>query len=287
MQRSVDKLVRSLVATSRSSTTVARRTVPAAVLKRNYLLPVGDVKFIATEERGKVDTPKWRFCYSCRGRPISPWHSIPLFTDPYERKLCHMVLEMPRGTDNKIGVNQKEEWNNLKQEVRDGKLVTITHGKLPWNYGSLPQTWCDPRDLHWETRALGDDGLLDVIEIGTKTPKRGAILTVKPLGCFALVNQGKTDWKIIALDVNDPKANDVNDITDVEAHFPGLLASIHEWYRIYTIADGKEPNRYGFQGRPLDRDEAYQVIGQSNVNWSKLFVKDGRSLHENRFSLAQ
>lgn len=198
-----------------------------------------------------------------------------------------MVLEMPRGTSEKIGVNQKEEWNNLKQEVRDAKLVTITHGKLPWNYGSLPQTWCDPRDLHWETRALGDDGLLDVIEIGAKTPKRGAIITVKPLGCFALVNQGKTDWKIIAIDINDPKAANVNDIEDVEPNFPGLLEEIREWYRIYTIADGKEPNRYGFQGRALERDEAYQVIGQCNVNWSKLFVKDGRSLHENRFSLAQ
>jgi len=258
-----------------------------AVLKRNYLLPVGDVKFIATEERGKFDTPKWKFCYSCRGKPISPWHSIPLFTDPYERKICHFVLEMPRGTSEKIGVNQKEEWNNLKHEVKDGKLVTITHGKLPWNYGSLPQTWQDPRDTHWETRCPGDDGLLDCIEIGAKTPKRGAVVTVKPLGCFALVNEGKTDWKIVAIDVNDPKAKDLNDIDDVEKVFPGLLEQIREWYKVYKVADGKEPNRYGFGGRALDQGEAYQVIGQCNVNWSKLFVKDGRSLHENRFSLAQ
>lgn len=26
-------------------------------------------------------------------------------------------------TSDKIGINQKEEWNNLKQEVKDGKLV--------------------------------------------------------------------------------------------------------------------------------------------------------------------
>jgi len=221
MHRSVDRLVVGPLASSAVRTALARRSLAAsvgAVLKRNYLLPVGDVKFIATEERGKVDTPKWRFCYSCRGRPISPWHSIPLFTDPYERKICHFVLEMPRGTSDKIGVHQKEEWNNLKQEVREAKLVTLPT-KLKWNYGSLPQTWADPRDVHWETRAPGDDGLLDCIEIGAKTPKRGAIVTVKPLGCLALVCEGKTDWKIIAIDVNDPKAKDVNDIGDVDTAF--------------------------------------------------------------------
>ena len=26
-------------------------------------------------------------------------------------------------TSDKIGVNQKEEWNNLKQEIKDGKIV--------------------------------------------------------------------------------------------------------------------------------------------------------------------
>ncbi len=69
--------------------------------------------------------------------------------------------------------------------------------------------------------------------------------------------------------MNDPKAKDVNgkksqlysekpiflyvDIADVEVHFPGLLTEIREWYRDYRVVDGKEPNRYGFGGRPLDR----------------------------------
>jgi len=265
----------------------ARRSAAATlggVFKRDYVLPVGDVKFIATEERGKVETHKWRFCYSCRGKPISPWHSIPLFTDPYERKICHMVLEMPRGSVHKIGIHQKEEWNNMKHDIKDGKVVTINHGPIPWNYGSLPQTWQDPRDVHWETRAPGDDGILDVIELGSKTPKRGAILTVKPLGALALVNEGKTDWKILTIDINDPMAKEWNDIEHVPEK---LINEIREWYRVYKVVDGKEPNRYGFGGRPLNQEETYHVIGQSNVNWSKLFVKDGRSLHENRFSLAQ
>jgi len=112
-------------------------------------------------------------------------------------------------------------------------------------------------------------------------------VTVKPLGCLALINEGKTDWKIIAIDINDPKAKDCNDIGDVDTVFPGLLDQIREWYKVYKVVDGKEPNKYGFGGRALDQHEAYHVIGQCNVNWSKLFVKDGRNLYEHRFSLAQ
>jgi len=69
--------------------------------------------------------------------------------------------------------------------------------------------------------------------------------------------------------------------------FPGLLDEIREFYKTYKVAEGKDNNKFGFGGRVLDQHEAYHVIGQANVNWSKLFVKDGRSLHENRFSLAQ
>jgi inorganic pyrophosphatase len=255
--------------------------------KRHYLLPPGDVKFIATEERGKFDSHKWKFCYSCRGKPISPWHSIPLFTDPYERKICHFVLEMPRGTQEKIGISQKEEWNNLKHEVKDQKLVTLTHGKIPWNYGSLPQTWQDPRDSHWESRAPGDDGLLDFIDIGAKTPKRGAVYTVKPLGCLLVVNEGKTDWKIVGIAMDDPKAAELNDIDDVDKVYPGLLDQIREWYRVYKVADGKEPNKLGFNGRFLDQEQTYLAIGQCWIHWNRLFGREGRSLYEHRFSLAQ
>jgi len=41
-------------------------------------------------------------------------------------------------------------------------------------------------------------------------------LQVKPLGVLAMIDDGELDWKIIAIDVNDPKASSVNDIEDVE-----------------------------------------------------------------------
>lgn len=43
------------------------------------------------------------------------------------------------------------------------------------------------------------------------------------LGTLALIDEGETDWKLIAIDVTDPLADKMNNIGDVEKYFPGLL----------------------------------------------------------------
>ena len=39
--------------------------------------------------------------------------------------------------------------------------------------------------------------------------------------------QGETDWKVIAIDVTDPLAENLNDIHDVEKLMPGFLKVTH------------------------------------------------------------
>lgn len=39
-----------------------------------------------------------------------------------------------------------------------------------------------------------------------KVLSRGEVIRVKILGILALIDQGETDWKIIAINVNDPEA---------------------------------------------------------------------------------
>ncbi|KHJ77421.1 putative inorganic diphosphatase, partial [Oesophagostomum dentatum] len=62
--------------------------------------------------------------------------------------------------------------------------------------------------------------------IGSKVQKRGAVIQVKVLGVVALIDEGETDWKLISIDVTDPLADQMNNIGDVEKHFPGLLKVI-------------------------------------------------------------
>lgn len=51
-------------------------------------------------------------------------------------------------------------------------------------------------------------------------PKIGEVLKVKPLAVLAMIDEGELDWKVIAISIDDPKAHLVNDVGDVDQHFP-------------------------------------------------------------------
>lgn len=48
---------------------------------------------------------------------------------------------------------------------------------------------------------------------------------MKPLGALVVIDQGETDWKVIAVDITDPIASMLRDIDDVERCLPGFLDS--------------------------------------------------------------
>ena len=47
-------------------------------------------------------------------------------------------------------------------------------------------------------RVQGDNDPLDVVEIGTTQLTPGAVVKVKVLGVFAMIDDGETDWKVRA-----------------------------------------------------------------------------------------
>lgn len=134
-------------------------------------------------------------------------------------------------------ISLAESLNPIKQDVKKGKLRYVAncfphHGYI-WNYGALPQTWENPEHTDPSTGCKGDNDPIDVLEIGSRVAKRGEVLQVKILGVVALIDEGETDWKVITIDVNDPKAAQLNDIGDVEKVFPGLLRATVEWFKVW------------------------------------------------------
>lgn len=59
-----------------------------------------------------------------------------------------------------------------------------------------------------------------MVEIGDRQGKIGEVMKVKPLGVLAMIDEGELDWKVVAISIDDPKAELVNDVADVEKHFP-------------------------------------------------------------------
>merc|ERR1719362_1177151 len=131
-----------------------------------------------------------------------------------------MVVEVPRWTNAKMEIDLKSALNPIKQDVKKGKLRYVAncfphHGYI-WNYGAIPQTWEDPTHTDPSTNCKGDNDPIDVCEIGSTIHPRGTVLKVKVLGVFAMIDEGETDGKVMAIDVNDPLAENLNDIQDVD-----------------------------------------------------------------------
>ncbi|ESO93388.1 hypothetical protein LOTGIDRAFT_190068 [Lottia gigantea] len=230
----------------------------------------------SVEQRGQSNSLNYRlFFKDQKGKIVSPWHDIPLRV-PGTDNVFNMIVEIPRWTNAKMEICKEEKLNPIKQDIKKGNLRFVKnifphHGYI-WNYGALPQTFEDPTWMtesdHGKTK--GDQDPLDVCEIGSKVHARASVIQVKVLGVMLLVDEGETDWKIIAIDVNDPKADMVNDIGDVKKVFPGLLSATHEWFKYYKVPDGKPENIFGWNGEAKNKAKALEEIQCAHVQWTKL-----------------
>ena len=109
-------------------------------------------------------------------------------------------------------------------------------------------------------------------EIGQRVHARGAVIQVKVLGTLAMIDEGETDWKILAIDVNDPLAEKLNDVGDIETHMPGFLAATVEWFKIYKMPDGKPANEFAFNAEPKDKAFALNIVKELNQQWQKMMA---------------
>lgn len=246
-----------------------------------------------TEERGRPNSPDYRIYFkTSEGRCISPFHDIPLFVDteqqdndvPAKRTrksdtemFFNMIVEVPRWSNAKMEIATKEPLNPIKQDVKKGKLRYVAnifpHKGYIWNYGALPQTWEDPNHTDKDTDCCGDNDPIDVCDIGTQVCRPGQVIQVKVLGILAMIDEGETDWKVIAINAEDPDAKNLNSIEDVRKSRPGHLEATVDWFRKYKVPDGKPENKFGFGGRFKDKDFAVEIIKSTHEHWRALVQK--------------
>jgi len=227
------------------------------------------------EERGQLNTLSYK-CYLKNAETdtiVSPFHDIPLYHNA-ETKILNVVIEIPRWSNAKMEISKDEKLNPIIQDTKKGKLRFVNnvfphHGYI-WNYGGLPQTWEDPNMVDKETGCVGDNDPLDVCEIGSQVLARGTVAQVKVLGCLGLIDEGEADWKVICINVNDPMAEKLNDIQDVETHMPGLLDATRDWFRMYKVPTGKPENNFACDGKFYDRAFALDIIEHDNKCWENL-----------------
>lgn len=204
----------------------------------------------------------------------SYFHDIPLELNPANRTV-RMVIEVPRWSNGKFEISKEIEFNPIVQDTKKGKMRFVNnifpyHGYIH-NYGAIPQTWEDPTKEVPELGSVrGDNDPLDCCEIGSSILQMGDVKDVKILGSLALIDDGELDWKLIAINLQDPLAHKLNDLHDVETYMPGLLQSTREWFRDYKIPTGKPPNEFAFNGMYKNAQETVKTVQECHEAWQRL-----------------
>lgn len=137
---------------------------------------------------GEVGRPSFKVHTHAAGKPVSPWHDIPLVASK-ERGLYNLVVEIPMHSTAKLEMNKGELGNPIMQDTNgDGSARYFTYGAPAFNYGLLPRTWEDSEAAN-EEGLLGDNDPLDVVELGDDPLPVGAVVPVKILGAIELIDE--------------------------------------------------------------------------------------------------
>lgn len=146
------------------------------------------------------------------------------------------VIEIPAGTNAKIEYNPSTKI--FEQDQINGKDRVIQYLPYPGNYGFIPGTYSDPNQG-------GDGDALDILVLSFSLPT-GTVLEVIPIAVFKLLDNGETDYKIIAI----PKEQELQTIqtknlSSLNSSYPKVQEIIATWFLHYNPKDTSQNLGWG------------------------------------------
>lgn len=175
------------------------------------------------------------------------WHDITIGKNAPEKFNC--IIEIPKGSHNKYEIDK---------ETGLIKLDRANYGAAayPIDYGFIPQTL-------WEDGDAIDVMLLSTFPIGT-----GILVNARPVALMEMIDDGESDYKVIAVPVDDRRWDDVNNLEDLNKH---LLKEVKDFFE----------NLKNLKGKPTvvtvkdfkDKNEAIEAIKKSQKLYSEKFGK--------------
>ncbi|MBX4181249.1 inorganic diphosphatase [Candidatus Parcubacteria bacterium] len=151
------------------------------------------------------------------------WHDV----EPGSKEAMNVIVEINKGSKNKYEVDKKTGLIALDRVMHTGQ-------DYPFDYGFVPKSlWHD-----------GDP--LDVIILSTYPFAPGVMVSCRPVAVMHMVDTGEADEKIIAVPVNDPRFNNLKDLSDINPH---TLKEIEHFWLTYKQIQNKEVKINGTSGR--------------------------------------
>lgn len=173
------------------------------------------------------------------------WHDISPKRITAEDFIC--VVEISKGSKKKYELDKETGYLLL-----DRILYTATH--YPANYGFIPRTYGDDNDP------------LDVLLLCTEKIEPMTLVRAYPIGVISMIDDGRSDEKIIAIPFNDPYYNIYKDISELPQH---VFDEMRHFFAVYKNLENKDT-----AVKEVDSSEAAKkIINNAIDNYIENFCK--------------
>lgn len=150
--------------------------------------------------------------------------------------IVNVIIEIPKDSQNKYEFDKESGAIKL-----DRVLYSPMH--YPADYGFIPETHCEDGDP-LDALVLGGDPLIP-----------GCLVEARPIGLLKMIDGGKEDFKILAVQVKNPRFDNVKNIEDIEAIHEHSLKEIAHFFQSYKDLENKKVEILGWEGAEKAKEE--------------------------------
>lgn len=135
-------------------------------------------------------------------------------------EIFNAVIEIPKNSQNKYEIDKKTGMVSL-----DRVIYSPMH--YPADYGFIPETKAEDGDQ------------TDVLVLGSDPLFPGCVVRVRPIGLLNMIDSGEQDNKILGVQADNPRFDNIKDISDIEKFHTHHLKEIAHFFQTYKELQGK------------------------------------------------
>ena len=151
-------------------------------------------------------------------------------------EIFNAVVEIPKDSQNKYEIDKQTGMVSL-----DRVLYSPMH--YPADYGFIPETKAedgDPADV----MILGNDPLFP-----------GCVVRVRPIGLLKMIDASEQDNKILGVQADNPRFDNIKDLSDIEKFHTHHLKEIAHFFQTYKELQGKKVEILGWENAESAKKE--------------------------------
>jgi inorganic pyrophosphatase len=177
---------------------------------------------------------------------MSLWHDVSVGKKVPDE--FNVIIEIPKGSHNKYEIDKETGLIALDR-------ANYSSAPYPFDYGFVPQTL-------WE-----DGDPLDVVLLSTYPLMPGILVKARPVAVMDMVDSDESDYKVIAVPVDDKRFSDIHDLENVNKH--SIKEYIH-FFETYKALKGDAKATVEIKG-VYGKKEAIEAVQKSIALYNDKF----------------